>query len=99
VARIEDEGFARSGDGGERSRADDLGEIAAHSVEYSRYENREQAVQLGGGSAVVSGVCVVEGVAGDKPFKRVLRFSDRFAWRGNAWKAISEQLTRLEPPG
>jgi hypothetical protein len=97
VARIEDESFTRS-DGGETfSRADDLGEIAAHSVEYSRYENREQTVEVTGGSAVVSGVCVMEGVAGDAPFKREWRFTDRFAWRDGAWRALSEQWTRPEP--
>jgi hypothetical protein len=98
VARIEDEGFVRSSDSGESlSRADDLGELAAHSVEYRVYENREQAVQLAGGSATVTGVCVMEGTAGDKPFRRVLRFSDSFAWRNGAWRATAEQLARLEP--
>jgi len=99
VARIEDESFVRSDDSGASlSRADDLGELAAHSVEYRLYENREQAVQIAGGSAAVSGICVVEGIAAERPFKRVLRFTDTFAWRNGAWKATGEQLVQMEPP-
>lgn len=99
VTRIEDESFVRSSDGGASlSRADDLGELAAHSVEYRVYENREQSVQVAGDSATVSGVCVMEGIAGERPFKRVLRFTDTFAWRNGAWRATSEQLVQLEPP-
>lgn len=99
VARIEDEGFVRSGGepGESDSRADDLGQIAEHAVVYSRYENREQAVRVAGAGATVSGICVMEGIAGDKPFKRELRFTDTFAWRDGGWKAVSEQLVRLEP--
>lgn len=99
VQRIEDEGFVRNGGepGENDSRADDLGQIAARAVVYSRYENREQAVQVSGATAIISGICVMEGIAGDKPFKRELRFTDTFAWRDGAWKAVSEQLAPLEP--
>jgi len=100
VARIEDEGFVR-GDtqGNAASREDELKDIEAHSVEYSRCENRELSVNLDGDAAVVSGIRLLEGVSGDLPFKRELRFSDRFARRAEGWKAIKAQSAPLERPG
>ena len=99
VARIEDESFARTDAAGLVShRADDLGEIEQRTKEYSRLENREQQVQLRGDSAIVTGISLLEGYAGDKPFKLAVRFTDTFVRRAGAWRAVTEQLTPLDRP-
>ncbi len=99
VARIEDERYVRTDEQGETStRADDLGEIEAHSFVYSRLENRDEAVSLRGDTAVVTGVTALEGVAGDRPFKLEVRFTDTFVRRNGDWKAVGSQLKRMERP-
>jgi ketosteroid isomerase-like protein len=99
VARIEDERYVRTDEQGDAStRADDLGEIEAHSIVYSQLENRDEAVSLSGDTAVVTGITALEGVAGDRPFKLELRFTDTFVRRGDGWKLLSTQLQRMERP-
>jgi len=100
VGRIEDEGFVRiDAQGNALSREDELKELAAHSVEYSSCDNREQSVRVDGDTAVVSGVRLLEGVSGDVPFKRVQRFSDSFVRRAGSWKAVKAQSMPLERSG
>jgi hypothetical protein len=100
MARIEDESFVRSDARGNTvSREDELKEVEAHSVEYSVCENREPSVRVGGDAAVVSGVRLLEGVSGDVPFKRVLRFTDTFVHRPDGWKAVKAQCISVEQPG
>lgn len=100
VARIEDEAFVRTdAQGNNSSREDELKDIEAHAVEYSRYENRDETVRLSGDTAVVSGVRLLEGWSGDLPFKLELRFTDTFARRAGGWKAVAARTAHLERPG
>lgn len=98
VARIEDDGYTYTGLHDEAgTRADDLAQIRNRSVEYSRYENREQSTQLDGASIVVTGISTLEGMAGDRPFKMEVRFTDTFVRRGGEWKATTRRVTTLAP--
>ncbi len=100
VAQIEDAGFVRTdAQGNAVGREDELKDLEAHSVEYSGCENREPSVRVDGDTAVVSGVRLLEGVSGDVPFKRMLRFSDTFVRRPDGWKAVKAQSAPLEQPG
>lgn len=100
VARIEEQGFVRTdAQGNAVGREDELKELEAHSVEYSGCENREPSVHVDGDTAVVSGVRLLEGVSGDVPFKRLLRFSDTFVRRPDGWKAVKAHSAPLERPG
>lgn len=98
VARIEDESYVRSDEQGDTSRADELGEIEAHSVVYSVLENRDEAVSLRGDTATVSGVIAAEGMAAERPFKFELRFTDTFVRRNGSWKAVTSKVRRLDKP-
>lgn len=99
VARIEDESYVRTDEQGQAStRADDLGEIEAHSIVYSRLEDRDEAVSLRGDTAIVTGVTALEGLAAERPFKLEVRFIDTFVLRGGSWKAVSTQLKPVDRP-
>jgi ketosteroid isomerase-like protein len=96
VARIEDDDYVLTTSRAELStKADDIAEIRAHTIEYSKYENREQQVRLYGDTAVVTGVADLEGISGDKPFRMNLRFTDTLLRRGAQWKAVAAQLTKI----
>lgn len=98
LARIEDDAYSYTGLRAEPgTRADDLGQARNHSVEYSRFENHDQATRIDGDTIVVSGLSSQEGVAGDVPFKLELRFTDTFARRKGEWKATTRQVARLVP--
>jgi ketosteroid isomerase-like protein len=100
VARIEDDGYVYTNIHAEPGgKADDLAQIRNRSVEYSRYENREQNVRLDADTITVTGVTALEGVSGDIPLKMEVRFTDTFAWRGGAWKATARQVARIQPEG
>jgi ketosteroid isomerase-like protein len=98
IARIEDDGYTYSGlndDTG--TRADDLAQIRNRSIEYSRYENREQTTRLDGAVIVVTGISALEGMAGDRPFKMEVRFTDTFSRRDGEWKATARRVATLTP--
>lgn len=97
VARIEDDSYVFTNSRAELStKADDVGEIRARSVEYSKFESREQQVRLYGDTAVVTGITALEGVSGDKPFKLDVRFTDTLLRHGTEWKAVAAQVTKIE---
>jgi ketosteroid isomerase-like protein len=97
VARIEDDRYAYTGiDNEPGTKTDDLAQIRNRSIEYSRYQNRDQAVRLDGARVIVTGITSLEGVNGDRPFKMDVRFTDTFARRGGTWKATTRQVALLE---
>lgn len=98
IARIEDDGYTYTGLHGDAgTRADDLAQIRNRSVEYTKYENREQNARLAGDSIVVSGISALEGMAGDRPFKMEVRFTDTFLRRGGEWKATARRVAMPGP--
>ena len=48
-----------------------------------------------GSNAVLTGVFVVHGQAGNRRFTQRYRFTDTFVWREGRWQAISSQVAEL----
>ncbi len=97
IAAIEDEGYTLTNSHADlRTRSDDIVEAKAHAIEYSQFYNHDQNVRLYRDTAIVTGITSVEGVAGDKPFKLNVRFTDIMVRRNGEWKAVAGHVTRIE---
>ena len=97
IASIEDEAYTLTNSRAELStRADDIVEAKAHTIQYSKFYNHEQNVRLYGDTAIVTGITSLEGTSGDKPFKLDVRFTDTLVRRNGEWKAVAGHVTKLE---
>ena len=97
IAAIEDEDYTLTNSRAELStRSDDIVQAKAHAIEYSKFDNHNQNVRLYGDTAVVTGITSLEGIAGDKPFKLDLRFTDILVRRNGEWKAVAGHVTKVE---
>jgi len=77
------------------TRAQEAAELRGGTVKYAVFRNRDSRVRLYGDAAVVTGVTVVEGSAGDEAFAAEFQFTDTYVKRGGEWIIVASHASRL----
>jgi hypothetical protein len=79
------------------TRSDEINELRSGKVHYDVFENYDMKARVYGDStAVVLGKTRVKGTADDKPFDRVVQFTDTLIKRDNRWQLAAGHVSRLE---
>lgn len=79
------------------TRADEINELQSKKVHYDVFENYDMLARLyGDNTAVVVGKTRVKGTADDKPFDRVVQFTDTLIKRGGRWQLAAGHVSRIE---
>jgi ketosteroid isomerase-like protein len=79
------------------TRADEINELSNGKVHYDVFENYDMLARLYGSDvAVVLGKTRVKGIAGGKPFDRVVKFTDTMIKRNGRWQLAAGHVSRIE---
>ena len=80
------------------TRADEINELRSGKVHYEVFENYDMLARLyGNDTAVVLGKTRVKGTADDnKPFDRIVQFTDTLIRRDGRWQLAAGHVSRIE---
>jgi hypothetical protein len=79
------------------TRADEINELRSGKVHYEVFENYDMLARLyGNDTAVVLGKTRVKGTADDKPFDRIVQFTDTLIRRDGRWQLAAGHASRIE---
>ena len=72
-------------------------ELQSGKVHYDVFENYDMKARLyGDNTAVVLGKTRVKGMSEDKPFDRVVQFTDTLVKRDGRWQLAAGHVSRIE---
>jgi ketosteroid isomerase-like protein len=79
------------------TRTDEINELRSGKVHYDVFENYDMLARLyGNDTAVVLGKTRVKGTADDKPFDRVVQFTDTLIKRDGRWQLAAGHVSQLQ---
>jgi hypothetical protein len=79
------------------TRADEINDLRSGKVHYDVFENYDMLARLyGDNMAVVLGKTRVKGTSDDKPFDRVVQFTDTLIKCDGRWQLAAGHVSRLE---
>jgi len=79
------------------TRADEINELQTKKVHYDVFENYDMLARLyGNDTAVVLGKTRVKGTADDKPFDRIVQFTDTLIKRDGRWQLAAGHVSKIE---
>ena len=79
------------------TRAEEINELQTKKVHYDVFENYDMLARLyGNDTAVVLGKTRVKGTADDKPFDRIVQFTDTLIKRDGRWQLAAGHVSRIE---
>ena len=79
------------------TRENEINELGTAKVHYDVFENYAMKARIyGDNMAVVLGKTHVKGIAEDKPFDRVVQFTDTLIKRDGRWQLAAGHVSRIE---
>jgi ketosteroid isomerase-like protein len=79
------------------TRTDEINELRSGKIHYDVFENYDMLARLyGNDTAVVVGKTRVKGTADDKPFDRVVQFTDTLIKRDGRWQLAAGHVSQLQ---
>jgi ketosteroid isomerase-like protein len=80
------------------TKADDIRDAKAHSIEFTTFHNEDMKVRIYGNSAIVTGRTILKGKAKDGSNVDVeVQFTDTVILVDGRWRIVAGHVSRLKP--